>query len=428
MPKYQYKVIDAAGMDQTGTLAMTDIKAAAGVLRRRGLFVVALTEAEPDDFFAQESAASDRARDVSGKDAVVAPVSLRGLLGWLRPVRDPDRILFLRQGALMLRSGLTLTQCLDEAAQTTPKPRFAAALRRIQRSLQGGAPLSRAMREEGRLFPQIVVKMIEGAEASGEMDTVFDRMADYLERWAALRTAVLTSLAYPAIVVLVSVAVAGFLVLKVIPKFVQFFAARQTVLPWATQFLVDLSAWMTGHRVGLLMAFLIAIATWIVGRAVAPARRVVDRVIIALPVVGNLVQMGAMAHLGRTLSMLLGSGVTLIESLRIVRGLIQNRALADCLTAAAASILSGGDLAGGLRHGAIPRMVPQVVSVGERTGALSHVLEEIGQFYERQIHAATRRLSALVEPVLILIIGGMVGFVYFAFFQAVFQIATAGRR
>ncbi len=407
----------------------SDMKSVAGTLRRRGLFILRLTEAE-----------EEVSQPVGRVDAVdltlgtppgnkhTATLVRYGLFGRLLPVRDRDRILFLQQGALMLRSGLTLTQCLEEAARATPRPRFAAALHRMRRGIQTGTSLSQAMAKEGNLFPDIVVKMIASDEASGEMDTVYDRMAEHLERWSALKAALLTSITYPAIVVLVAISVAGFLVVKVVPTFTRFFVARQATLPASTQFLVDLSSFLIRNGMGLLAVFLGVLVAGGVGYTLAPTRRILDRGILALPVVGNLVKMGAMAHLGRTLSMLLESGVTLLESLRIVRGLIGNRALAHCLSQTSASILAGGDLAAGLRHGIIPPMVPQVVSVGERTGALAHVLEEMGLFYEQQLQAATRRLSAWVEPVLILIIGGMVGFVYFAFFQAVFQIATAGRR
>lgn len=134
-----------------------------------------------------------------------------------------------------------------------------------------------------------------------------------------------------------------------------------------------------------------------------------------------------MAHIGRTLSILLRSGVTLLESLQITKGIVSNRAIAICMESAADQILGGRDLAGGLRHPAIPPLVPQVVEVGERTGALVRVLEELGHYYDRQLQMMTKRMSALIEPVLILVIGGIVGFVYFAFFQALFQLATAGR-
>jgi type IV pilus assembly protein PilC len=422
MPHYRYKVLNGAGVEQQGSSAAPDRKSAAGGLKRRGLFVVSLTEIAADiphpSNIEKQTAAPDAPLDVETRWSEFFSL----------PVRDRDRILFLQQGALMLRAGLTLAQCLSEAARTTPRARFAAALGRMQRGLQTGASLSQAMAKEERLFPDIVVQMIASAEASGEMDTVFDQMADHLERGSALKVALLTSLTYPLIVVLVSVGVAGFLVVKVVPTFVKFFAARQTTLPPATQALMDLSSWLTQHGTGLSVALLLAVLAGRVGYRLAPTRRILDRGILTLPVVGNLVKMGAMAHITRTLSMLLGSGVTLVESLRIVRGLVGNRALSGCLEQASTSILAGGSLADGLRQKVLPAMVPQVIAVGERTGTLAHVLSELGRFYEQQIQAATRRLSALVEPVLILIIGGMVGFVYYAFFQAVFQIATAGRR
>ncbi|MCG3117792.1 MAG: type II secretion system F family protein [Candidatus Manganitrophus sp. SA1] len=429
MLQFHYTALDEGGQELKGSVEASDVRSAAVLLRRQGLFVIALSPPRPLQASSSisEGAALTPEGDSpdEGTEDIIGPLS-RGV-GWLRPIRDRDRIFFLQQAALMLRSGLTLLQCLEETIKTTSKPRFAAALARMSRAIQAGKSFSQSMAEEGGAFPPIVIKLIESAEASGEMDVVLDQLAVYLDRKAQVRANLLTSLTYPSVVLLVTIGVVTFLVVKVIPRFARFFATRQVTLPWSTQFLLDLAGFVNRYGLfivaGLLLVFSSGVAAYMNPRG----RPILDRGLLMLPIVGKLLKAGAMVHFGRTLSILLRSGVTLLESLQIVQGIIGNRAMAGCIERAAEQILGGRDLAAGLRHPVIPPLVPQVVAVGERTGALVHVLEELGQFYDRQLQSLTKQMSALIEPVLIIIIGGIVGFVYFAFFQALFRLSTGGR-
>lgn len=420
MSQFSYVALEEGGAERKGDLEASDARSAAVMLRRQGLFVMELKTQEPGPASAENAAG--RKRRIGDFLA-----SARRSFGELRPVRDRDRILFLQQAALMLRSGLTLVQCLEEASHTTSKPRFAAALGRIGQAIRSGKSFSQAVTGEGLLFPVIVVKLIESAEASGEMDTILDQLAAHLEQKAQVQMNLLTSLTYPAIVLLTAVGVVAFLIVKVIPKFAKFFVSRHAELPWSTRFLIDLASFVQSKGLFLLGGLAGALAALLAAYASPGGRRRIDRGLLKLPIVGKLLKGAAMAHIGRTLAILLRSGVTLFESLQIAGGIAGNREIAACMERASEQILAGKDLAAGLRHPVIPPLVSQVVAVGERTGALVHVLEELGLFYDRQVQAMTKRMSALIEPVLILIIGGMVGFVYYAFFQAIFRLATAGR-
>ncbi len=427
---YNYIALDKEGREQRGDLEAPDSRSAAVMLRRQGFFVVELrrqnTTDDPSGMNGEDI--NPEAKETGDAGDANDILGLAGrILGGLRPVRDRDRILFLQQAALMLRSGLTLLQCLEAATRTTSKPRFAEALDRMSMGIRSGMSFSQAITKEGRLFPPIVVKLIESAEASGEMDTILDQLAVHLDQKAQVRTNLLSSLIYPTIVVLVTIGVTAFLILKVIPRFARFFASRNTALPWSTQLLLDISGFVTGYGLFLLVGLASGLASLGLFYATPRGRQLLDRGFLMIPVIGKLIKAGAMAHIGRTLSILLRSGVTLLESLQTTRGIVNNRAIAACMESAADQILGGRDLAGGLRHPAIPPLVPQLVEVGERTGTLVRVLEELGHYYDRQLQMMTKRMSLLIEPLLILIIGGIVGFVYFAFFQALFQLATAGR-
>lgn len=414
MARFQYIAVDEHGEEKSGTVEATATKTAVDLLRRQGLFVAELQTAT--------SGAAER----TGEG--IPSISLSQALHNLRPVKKRDIIFFLQQTALMLRSGLTLLQALAVCQrQQGTKPRFSAAISRMCTAVQSGKSFSQALSAEGRLIPLIAVKLVENAEMSGELDMILDRIALHIQRNMELKGKLLTSLLYPAVVVVSSMAVVIFLVWMVIPKFAKFFAHRNVALPWATQFLVTISGFATSHVFFILLVVSLLTAGIVVLYVSETGRQKMDRGLLMLPVVGNLLTVGAMAMLCRTLSMLLHSGVTLLESLRMIPGIVGNRAIASCLKDAADHILSGKDLSGALRHPAIPTLVSQVVAVGERTGALVHVLDELSNFYDQELEERIKRMSAMVEPVMIIVIGGIVGFVYFAFFQAVFRLATGNK-
>ncbi|RMH37663.1 MAG: type II secretion system F family protein [Nitrospirae bacterium] len=432
MPIFTFVAIDHTGKERTGRLEAPDPKAAAATLKQQALFVLEL-RSRSGPVSADADAASELSAHEPQSDGSSSLLQrdlgeiLPGLVALLRPIRTRDRIFFLQQTALMLRSGLTLIQSLETCRQQTTNSSLKHMLGRVARAVRSGKSFSQAVAAEKRLLPPLAVRLLEAAEASGELDTVLDKLAAHFEQKLALRTTLLTGLIYPAIVVLVSVGVATFLVVKVIPTFARFFSTRNTSLPASTQMLLDLSLFVTTY--GVYIVLVLALVTIGLGFAYATpqGRLVLDRAILWIPVVGKLLLAGAMAQFSFTLAMLLNAGVTLLDSLRVVRHVIGNAAISHRLHLAAEAVLAGRDFSKSLEAAVIPPLVAHVVAVGERTGALAHVLDELGKFYERELQFRIKRMTTLVEPVLILIIGGMVGFVYFAFFQAVFQIATAGR-
>jgi len=418
MPQFSFTAVDEHGREQRGRLEATDRRSAAASLRQQALFVVELVGLA-------EGTASHTS-DQRGLHLDVGK-AYRHLHVQLFPIREKDRIFFLQQVALMLRSGLTLLQSLEVCREHAAKPSLADAITRMANAIQSGHSFSKALAQEKNMLPHLGIKLVESAEASGEMDTVLSQLATHLEQKQELKNKLLTGLTYPFIVVLVSIGVAAFLVIKVIPIFSKFFAQRAVSLPASTQLLLDISDYVITYGLpiifvlaGLVIALLIAYTT-------KNGRPVLDRTFLSIPVVGKLLTVGAMAQISRTLSMLLHSGLTLLDSLRIVRSVVGNQAISLEMDRAAKEVLGGRDLASSLVCSIIPNLVPRVVTVGERTGSLAHVLEELSVFYRSDLQRRINRMTAMVEPALILIIGTMVGFVYFSFFQAAFQIATAGR-
>lgn len=402
MAAYRYLAMDAHGQEQQGMLDAENTHAATLALRARKLFVVRL-----------ESVA----------DSAAAPTDVRELLDRHRSIGTAQMALFYRQMGMMLRSGLSLLSALETAKSTAASKRLVRVLERLDTDIVGGASLSAAMARQPERFQRMTVQLVKSAEVSGELDTVMNRLADDLERQMEIKSQLVTALIYPAVVTFASIGVALFLVLGVIPEFAKFFAKSGRPLPPVTQSLVDLSDFMQawGWLLGLLFA---AAAVALAAAWRRPdIRPIFDAALLRLPVIGKIILTAAMAKFTWSCALLLHSGITLLEALRVTAASAGNSAISGALEKAAAQVLAGRDLAFSLRHPVLPPLIPQLAAVGEKTGSLDAVMEEMAGYYQNLLGVYIKRMTALVEPLLILLMGGMVGYVYYAFFQALFSAA-----
>jgi type IV pilus assembly protein PilC len=269
----------------------------------------------------------------------------------------------------------------------------------------------------------MTASLIVAGESTGELDVVMERLADHLEKKAALRMQTINAMIYPVIVIVASIGVMVFLVVKIIPAFAKFFAGRGQVLPPSTQFLLDLSAFALEYGLYIVGTALFLVVATMAYYRTRKGKFNIHHLLLRLPVIGKLLTVGAMAQMNWSLSMTLRSGLTVLDSLKIASEVIRNLVIADKLKSASDLILGGKDLSTSLQHPRIPAVVTQMIAVGERTGTLDHVLQQLGDYYQERLQVGIKRLSTLMEPAMILVIGGMVGFVYYAFFQALFQLA-----
>lgn len=393
-----YVALDERGQEVQGGLDAPDLAGAATALRGQGLFPIEL--------------APGRAAATTAATRVELPSF----------VRASDLVLFLSELGLMLRTGLPLLQALETLREVMGSRALRRCAERLSTAVQSGRPLSSALEDERRLFPPVVGHLVRMAEATGELDQALQRAAEYLERRAALRQQVITSLVYPFIVVTVSTGVFWFLTTRVVPKFARFLERRGGELPWTTQLLMDLSAWVQAWGPSALMTLAGAVLALLLLRRTPAGRAATDRAVLSIPLVGGVARTQAMAHLARTLSLLLKSGLPLHESLTILGASFQNVCYADHVARARERVVQGASLAQSLEGPLVSPLATQVVSVGERTGALDEVLDELGTFHDRRLQARLRTLTGLVEPAILLLVGGMVGFVYLSFFQAIFRL------
>lgn len=413
MAVYSYIALDEQGREQRGRVEASDARQATGSLRDRAIYVVDIQEGVGD---------SPPVDNASGFGNLLGMLSPRQYL----PVRDGDMVLFFRQIALMLRAGHTLVEALEASRNLVIKRGLRAAIGRMSESIQRGSSFSAAAAMEKSLFSPMVISLIESGEHSGDLDPVLERLAENLERHQDLKRQLITALTYPSIVVLAAVGVSVFLIVVVIPRFAKFLASKRVDIPPSTQALLDISDWF--ERWGAIFGTLLFLVLFgmLAAYTTRPGKKVIDRAILVLPIIGKAVMYAAMAQACWIFAMLLRSGVTALQSLRITSGVVGNRVLADGFEQAAEKILQGSSLSNALEHPQIPLLVRHMAAVGERSGQLDTVMSDLGEFYRKELEALIKVLTAMVEPILILMVGGMVGFIYYAFFQAVIKVSTGG--
>ncbi len=409
MPAFKYKALDSQGIESKGSIQAVDSRAAIAALRLQSLFVVEIDQGGADPAGADGKGLSKE-------------IDLTFISEW-RSVSTQDLIFFFKQLTFMLRAGLPVLQALQLSRTQISGGRLGRVIGKMINDIENGLSFSQAMARHPKVFPTLAVNLIIAGENTGELDIVMDRLADHIEKKAALKMQTINAMIYPTIVVLAALGVFVFLVVKIIPAFTKFFAGKGRALPPSTQFLVDLSAFFIQYGLYILGALLLVIIGVTAAYHTRRGRFNLHHLLLRMPVIGKLMTVAAMAQLNWSLAMMLRSGLTVLDALKIVAQLIRNRVISDKLVAASDLILAGKDLSGSLAHPRIPSIVTQMIAVGERTGTLDHVLQQLGDYYEDRLQLGIRRLSALMEPALILVIGTMVGFVYYAFFQALFQLA-----
>lgn len=236
----------------------------------------------------------------------------------------------------------------------------------------------------------------------------------------------LTALTYPAIVTLVSVGVISFLVGSVVPRFAVFLQARGKAIPWAAKTMMSMADWLGRWGFTLVMAIAGLVVGYLAVRRLAAARLLIDRLLLYVPVLGGTLMSAALAQVAWTFALLLKSRLTVLDALRSVSQVAGNASLARALQLAAEQVLEGRALAVALARDPIPPLMQHMAAIGERSGEMETVMEALGNHYQKDLDARVKLLAALIEPLLTLLIGGIVGFVYYAFFQAVLAVSTGG--
>ena len=341
-------------------------------------------------------------------------------------VEPKDLVKFIRQFATMIDAGLPLVQCLEILSNQEPNKVFQAALRDIKSTVEQGATFSDALRRHPKIFDDLFVNLVQAGEVGGILDSILQRLAIYIEKRVKLARQVRGALAYPIAVICIMIVVMFVLMTFVIPAFEAMFAefGAKDALPTLTKIVLSLSRSFVTYLPLIVVTLGGAIFGGVYFYRSRAGKRMVHRVILKLPIMGPVMQKIAVARFTRTLGTLLGSGVPILDALDIVAKTAGNVIVEEGLVFARQKISEGKNMAEPLGEIAVfPGMVVQMVAVGEQTGALDTMLNKIADFYEDEVDVAVAALTSLIEPLLMVVVGGMVGVVLISMYLPIFSLA-----
>jgi type IV pilus assembly protein PilC len=347
------------------------------------------------------------------------------LPGFGGKVSEKDLVLFTRQFSTMIDAGLPLVQCLDILSKQTENKTFSKTIVEIKKEVEAGSTFADALRKYPRIFDDLYVNLVQAGEIGGVLDVTFARLAGYIEKARSLKGKVKSAMVYPAAIIFVAVSVVIFLMIFVIPVFAQMFQDFGGTLPWPTQLVIGLSNFMKRY---ILFAIPVLIAAGFVFKQyyrTESGKRVVHRYLLRVPILGPLLQKAAIARFARTLSTLLGSGVPIIDSLDITARTAGNKVLEEAVLGSIGSIREGQTLATPLaKHPVFPPMVVQMVEIGDVTGELDSMLSKLADFYEEEVDRAVEALTAMLEPMMMVFLGTVLGFIIVAMYLPIFKMAS----
>jgi type IV pilus assembly protein PilC len=339
-------------------------------------------------------------------------------------VKIKDLLVFTRQFAVMIDAGLPLVQCLDILAEQNPNKAFKEIIRQVRQDVEQGSTFAEALRKHPNPFDPLYVNLVQAGEIGGILDTILNRLGAYLEKNEKLRRRLKGAMVYPSIVLTVAVGVTIVLLAYVTPTFEKMFRDFGGAMPGPTQFLIDLSHGLRNNWyifVGVPIALVVGFRVFIAN----PKGRVLwDRFTLKLPVFGPLVRKVAVARFTRTLGTLLSSGVPILDALEIVAKSAGNRVVEQGILYVRARISEGKNIAGPLADTRVfPPMVVQMIGVGEATGAMDAMLNKVADFYDDEVDVSIAALTSMIEPLLMVFLGGVVGGFLIAMYLPIFSIA-----
>jgi type IV pilus assembly protein PilC len=399
MPIFLWQAETKKGESKKGEIDAADEAAVRGQLRRQGYKSINVKK-KPKDLFENISFMQQK-------------------------VTEKDVVVFARIFATMINAGLPLIQCLDLLGQQEQNKTFAKVIGSVKEDIEGGSTLTDALRKYPKIFDNLFVNLVAAGESGGILDVILQRLSNYMEKAMKLRSKVKGAMTYPLIVLVIAVVIVGGLLVFVVPMFQKMFEGMGGSLPAPTQFLVDLSQflqdyylYMGGGLVALRLGFKRYYAT-------EKGTLVVDALALKAPVFGPLLKKVAVAKFSRTLSTMMQSGVPILEGLGIVSKTSGNKIIENALMKTRQSISEGKTIAEPLLETNIfPAMVVQMIAVGEATGALDTMLAKIADFYDDEVDVAVEGLTAMLEPLLMCILGPAVGFILIAMYLPIFKAAS----
>jgi general secretion pathway protein F len=407
MALFEYIGLSEAGKNVKGMREADSQKTLKSLLRKEGVFVTQI---------------STPAGSKGGLKAGDEPEPTSWFTG---RVKTDDIAVMTRQLATLIGAGIALVEALGALVDQVEHPKLRRIISQVKQRVNEGSSLADALSQHSTVFSNLYLNMIRAGESAGALDIVLIRLADFTESQAKLRSKVVGALAYPAIMVIVATIIVGILFTTVIPKVTAIFNDMEVVLPIYTRVLIGISDFARDYwylAIAMVVALVVAIRAYLrtaTGKVKSHAWQ------LKLPVFGSLVRLIAMSRFSRTLATLLSSGVPLLTAMEIVRNIVGNIVLQEVIENARVSIREGESIATPLkRSGQFPPMVCHMIAVGERTGQLEEMLKKIADTYDNQVESKVTALTSLLEPLMIVVMGGGVAFIVAAILMPILQMNT----
>lgn len=402
MPTFSYVARNPQGRVVRGTTEAQNQSMVARILRDQGLIPTTIDSG---------SAVGKAGARVAGKGG---------------RIKLEDLVIVTRQFATMIRAGLPMIEVLNILGEQADKRSLKVVMKQIERDVESGASLTEALVKHPKVFNTFYVSMIRAGEAGGMLDSILDQVAGYLEKVASIQRKIKSAIMYPSVVSTVAMLITAFLLIKVVPIFTGIFSELGSDLPLPTKITIALSDFLKNHFLifaGIVIGLVLLI--WQTGRT-EKGRRILDRLKLGMPIFGPLFMKVGVARFTRTLGTLIHSGVNILNALEIVARTSGNVIIEEAVIKTRNSIQRGESIASPLRESDVfPPMVVRMIDVGERTGALETMLSKIAEFYEDQVDAAVAGLTSMIEPLLIVFLGLVVGFIVIAMFLPMFKMVDA---
>ena len=340
-------------------------------------------------------------------------------------VKAKEAAIFFRQFSVMIDAGLPLVQCLEILGNNQENQYFKKAILSIRSSVEGGSTLANSMRAHPKIFDDLTTNMIEAGETGGILDAILQRISQYVEKAVKMRAAIKSALVYPVSVIVIAVLIVGCLLKFVVPIFANLFVGLGVALPASTQFVISLSAFVSSFWWLIFLTIGIAVVAIRYIRTTPQGLFYTDKIMLNLPIFGQVLRKIGVARFTRTLGTLISAGVPILDGLSITARTSGNAVIERALMGVRKSIEEGRTVVDPLREsGVFPNMVTQMIGVGEATGAMDSMLQKIADFYEDEVDAATRDMMALMEPLLISFLGVAVGGIVISLYMPLFSMIS----
>lgn len=405
MAVFEYRgILVGSGKPTKGVRDAENAKTLRTLLRKDGILLTGATE--------EQAAKAKQKRDIK-------------LFEFLERPSSGDMAIMTRQLATLLRAGIPLFESLNALIEQVENAVLQRSLTNVREQVREGTSFAKALETHPKVFPPLYINMVRAGEASGTLESVLERLTSFMEGQAKLKGKVTSAMAYPALMALIGTVLISVLMIAVVPNVVQTFQSMDQALPWYTELLIFVSGVLGGYWYLILAALIGSIYGFRKWVSTPGGRKIWDAFTLRVPIFGSLLRMLAIARFARTLATLLSAGVPILQAMDIVRAVLGNAVLEDVISDAIGSVREGQSIAEPLKRSKrFPPIVTHMIAVGEKSGKLEDMLENVANAYDNEVETKVQVMTSLLEPIMIILLGGAVGFIAFSILMPLIKMSS----